>query len=137
MNRVKSTLMTILWAATVTVAAQSIKPGQTWNDTGGAAINAHGGCVVYADGYYYWFGEQRNGNKSDGISCYRSSNLYSWTKLSRAVTPTGSMTDENRDIASEIPMCSPMSSGPTAAIRATKPSSSTPTGRPTTSILPR
>ena len=80
--------------------AQSIKPGQTWNDTGGSAINAHGGCVVYADGYYYWFGENRNSNKSDGISCYRSKDLCSWTRLSRAVTPTGTKTDENRDIAS-------------------------------------
>lgn len=89
----------MLCAAT-SLAAQSIKPGQTWNDTGGSAINAHGGCVVYADGYYYWFGENRNKNKSDGISCYRSKDLYSWTRLSRAVTPTGTKTDENRDIAS-------------------------------------
>lgn len=79
--------------------AQSIKPGQTWNDTSGSSINAHGGCVVYANGYYYWFGEQRSTNKSDGISCYRSNDLYSWTRLSRAVTPTGTITDENRDIA--------------------------------------
>ncbi len=80
--------------------AQSIKPGSTWNDTGGSAINAHGGCVVYHDGYYYWFGEQRNSNKSDGISCYRSKDFYSWSKMSRAVTPAGTKTDENRDIAS-------------------------------------
>ena len=80
--------------------AQSIKPGNTWNDTNGSSINAHGGCVVYHDGYYYWFGEQRSTNKSDGISCYRSKDFYSWTKMSRAVSPTGSKTDENRDIAS-------------------------------------
>ena len=78
----------------------SIRPGQTWNDVNGSAINAHGGCVVYHGEYYYWFGEQRNGNKSEGISCYRSNDLYSWTRLSRAVTPTGTKTDENRDIAS-------------------------------------
>lgn len=83
-----------------TMASQSIKPGNTWNDTSGSAINAHGGCVVYHDGYYYWFGEQRSTNKSDGISCYRSKDFYSWTKLSRAVTPSGTKTDENRDIAS-------------------------------------
>ena len=78
----------------------TIRSGQTWNDVNGSAINAHGGCVVYHGGYYYWFGEQRNGNKSEGISCYRSNDLYSWTRLSRAVTPTGTKTDENRDIAS-------------------------------------
>lgn len=82
------------------LAAQSIKPGQTWNDTSGSSINAHGGCVVYSDGYYYWFGENRSKNKSDGISCYRSKDLISWTRLSRAVQPSGTMTDENRDIAS-------------------------------------
>ena len=83
-----------------TMAGQSIKPGSTWNDTSGSSINAHGGCVVYHNGYYYWFGEQRSTNKSDGISCYRSKDFYSWTKLSRAVSPTGTKTDENRDIAS-------------------------------------
>ena len=82
------------------LAAQSIKPGQTWNDTSGSSINAHGGCVVYSDGYYYWFGENRSKNKSDGISCYRSKDLISWRRLSRAVHPSGTMTDENRDIAS-------------------------------------
>ena len=90
----------MLGLAVTTMVGQSITPGNTWNDTNGSAINAHGGCVVYADGYYYWFGEQRNSNKSDGISCYRSKDLYSWTKLSRAVSPTGTKTDENRDIAS-------------------------------------
>ena len=100
MNILKSILTLMLGLATTQVAGQSIKPGNTWYDTNGSAINAHGGCVVYADGYYYWFGEQRNSNKSDGISCYRSKDLYAWTKLSRAVTPTGTKTDENRDIAS-------------------------------------
>lgn len=98
-------MLTVLYIALLTFPAlrgwaQSIKPGNTWNDTSGSSINAHGGCVVYHDGYYYWFGEQRSTNKSDGISCYRSKDFYSWTKMSRAVSPTGSKTDENRDIAS-------------------------------------
>ena len=100
MMKLKIYLSLILGLAVTTMVGQSIKPGNTWNDTNGSAINAHGGCVVYVDGYYYWFGEQRNSNKSDGISCYRSKDLYSWTKLSRAVSPTGTKTDENRDIAS-------------------------------------
>lgn len=100
MVKLKLYLSLMLGLAVTTMVGQSIKPGNTWYDTNGSAINAHGGCVVYADGYYYWFGEQRSSNKSDGISCYRSKDLYSWTKLSRAVTPTGTQTDENRDIAS-------------------------------------
>lgn len=103
--RRQNLLLTALCIALLTFPAlrgwaQSIKPGNTWNDTNGSSINAHGGCVVYHDGYYYWFGEQRSTNKSDGISCYRSKDFYSWTKMSRAVSPTGSKTDENRDIAS-------------------------------------
>ena len=103
--RRQTLLLTALCTALLTFPAlrgwaQSIKPGNTWNDTNGSSINAHGGCVVYHDGYYYWFGEQRSTNKSDGISCYRSKDFYSWTKMSRAVSPTGSKTDENRDIAS-------------------------------------
>lgn len=82
-----------------TMAANNITPGQTWNDTKGSAINAHGGCIVYSEGYYYWFGENRSGGKSAGVSCYRSSDLYNWERLALAVTPTGTMTDECRDIA--------------------------------------
>lgn len=82
------------------LAATNIKPGQTWNDTSGNAINAHGGCVVYSEGYYYWFGENRSSSKSNGISCYKSSDLYNWTRVGLAVTPTGTMTDAGKDIAS-------------------------------------
>lgn len=76
-----------------------IRPGETWYDTSGSAINAHGGCVVYHEGVYYWFGEQRSGNKSDGISCYSSTDFYSWKRVGRAVTPTGTKTDACEDIA--------------------------------------
>jgi hypothetical protein len=78
-----------------TVFAAGISPGSSWS-----SVNAHGGCVVYHDGYYYWFGECRSTNKSNGISCYRSKDFYSWTEQGKAVTPTGTMTDENADIAS-------------------------------------
>lgn len=101
MNKIKILLMALALCPSLSMRGQgTFKPGQTWNDVNGSAINAHGGCVVFHDGKYYWFGEQRNNSKSDGISCYRSSDLYSWTKLSRAVSPTGTQTDENRDIAS-------------------------------------
>ena len=79
--------------------ADGIRPGETWYDTSGKALNAHGGCVVYYEGVYYWFGEQRSGNKSDGISCYSSTDFYSWKRVGRAVNPTGSMTDACIDIA--------------------------------------
>ena len=33
-----------------------ISPGVLWNDINGEQINAHGGCVVFENGFYYWFG---------------------------------------------------------------------------------
>ena len=39
-------------------------PGQTWLDTEGKRIQAHGGSVIYVDGIYYWYGE--NKEKTDG-----------------------------------------------------------------------
>lgn len=100
MNKTFYTALLALSLTSPAMADGTINPGQTWNDTNGSAINAHGGCIQYSNGYYYWFGEKRNGGKSDGISCYRSSDLYNWKKLAQAVTPTGIMTDECRDIAS-------------------------------------
>ena len=34
-------------------------PGQTWLDTEGKRIQAHGGSVIYVDGIYYWYGENK------------------------------------------------------------------------------
>lgn len=81
--------------------AQTFTPGGSWNDTNGTHINAHGGCIVFYDGYYYWLGENRNKNASNGISCYKSTNLYTWTKVGLAVTPYGERDDVNyQDISS-------------------------------------
>lgn len=82
-------------------SAQSFTPGATWKDKSGTHINAHGGCVVYTDGYYYWFGENRNKNASNGVSCYKSSDLYNWTRVGLAVTPSGTRDDDTyQDISS-------------------------------------
>ena len=37
----------------------SIRPGQIWLDTKGERIQAHGGSVMYLDGLYYWYGENK------------------------------------------------------------------------------
>lgn len=86
-------------AVSIGANCQTIKPGQTWNDTSGSAINAHGGCVQYYDGTYYWFGETRSGSTCNGVSCYSSTDLINWKKLSNAMTPTGTKTDANVDVA--------------------------------------
>lgn len=62
-----------------------------WHDAAGTHINAHGGGVLFHDGAYYWYGEQRNprgerGSPStEGVNCYRSTDLYNWTHAGLAM----------------------------------------------------
>lgn len=34
-------------------------PGRVWLDTEGKRIQAHGGSVIFIDGVYYWYGENK------------------------------------------------------------------------------
>lgn len=74
-------------------------PGQVWNDAAGQPINAHGGCVVYNDGTYYLFGEDRTGELSNGVSCYKSKDMYNWTRVGLALKTAGSPSSDDNDIA--------------------------------------
>ncbi len=62
----------------------AIYPGQPWLDTEGKRIQAHGGSVMYLDGTYYWYGENKektdgkNGIWHWGVRCYSSKDLYNW-----------------------------------------------------------
>ena len=66
------------------VSYNSVRPGQVWLDTDGKPIQAHGFQIIYADGKYYWYGE----NKADallgttrmfgGVRCYSSEDFYNW-----------------------------------------------------------
>ncbi|HET8829111.1 MAG TPA: glycoside hydrolase family 43 protein [Pelobium sp.] len=58
--------------------SQSFKPGEVWKDTDGKAINAHGGGILYHQGTYYWYGENRGEKRTVGVSCYSSKDLYNW-----------------------------------------------------------
>ena len=80
-------------------AYDGITPGERWNDTQGNQINAHGGCVVFHQGAYYWFGEDRDVFYSNGISCYKSSDLYNWTRLGLALMPSGAQDPNGSDCA--------------------------------------
>lgn len=67
---------------------QQFSPGQVWLDTDGQPIQAHGGGVLYHNGTYYWYGENKNGQTNIvngvtrvdvvGVSCYSSNDLYNW-----------------------------------------------------------
>ncbi len=69
----------------------SFQPGKIWLDTDGNPIQAHGGGILYDQGIYYWFGENKDGEtKLDpnispwhrvdviGVSCYSSKDLLNW-----------------------------------------------------------
>ena len=67
----------------------SFRPGKTWYDTQGKRIQAHGGSLLYADGIYYWYGENKEGitgtatgercpHWHHGVRLYSSVDLYNW-----------------------------------------------------------
>ncbi len=71
----------------------SIRPGQVWLDTKGERIQAHGGSVIYLDGFYYWYGENKEFTDPEkgiwhwGVRCYRSEDLYNWDDLGLIIPP--------------------------------------------------
>ena len=77
-------------------------PGQVWLDTEGKRIQAHGGFVMYLDGTYYWYGE--NKEKTDGVNgiwhwgvrCYASTDLYNWEDKGVIIPPEPE--DPDRDM---------------------------------------
>ncbi|MBR3686767.1 MAG: family 43 glycosylhydrolase [Clostridia bacterium] len=71
----------------------SFRPGQVWLDTEGKRIHAHGGSLMYLDGCYYWYGENKEftdeakGIWHWGVRCYRSTDLYNWEDLGLIIPP--------------------------------------------------
>ncbi len=70
-----------------------IRPGQVWLDTEGKRIQAHGGSVMFLDGQYYWYGENKEFTDPEkniwhwGVRCYRSEDLYNWEDLGLIIPP--------------------------------------------------
>lgn len=64
-----------------------IEPAKDWLDNRNKPINAHGGGVLFFNGFYYWYGEHKIAGKSEetfadgGIHCYASKDLVNWTDL--------------------------------------------------------
>lgn len=71
----------------------SIRPGQIWLDTEGKRIQAHGGSVLYLDGTYYWYGENKEKTTGEndiwtwGVRCYISKDLYNWEDKGLIIEP--------------------------------------------------
>jgi hypothetical protein len=88
--------LTGLYAAEATGSSAKnaeFMPGEIWLDTAGKPINAHGGGMLYHDGIYYWYGENKEGRTwlpestkawegyrvdVTGIHCYSSKDLLNW-----------------------------------------------------------
>lgn len=71
----------------------SFRPGQVWLDTEGKRIHAHGGSVLFEDGVYYWYGENKEKTTGEkgiwhwGVRCYSSTDLYNWKDLGLIIPP--------------------------------------------------
>lgn len=98
--------MLLLGCALSLCAAEPVafRPGEVWNDTAGRPINAHGGGILFHDGTYYWYGENKEGPSRlpdatkhwggyrvevSGVRCYSSRDLLNWKDeglVLRAVT---------------------------------------------------
>lgn len=68
---------------------KNIRPGKTLYDTQGKRVQAHGGSILYADGLFYLYGENKDGITGTatgekcpfwhhGVRLYSSSDLYNW-----------------------------------------------------------
>src|SRR5215469_10018492 len=82
-------LTTCLFA--VCTQAAVIRSAQIWPDTAGQHINAHCGDIIKSGDIYYWFGENRGGDRRQ-IMCYASTNLQNWTFRNIVLKDLGSET---------------------------------------------
>ncbi|MEH7117143.1 glycoside hydrolase family 43 protein [Neobacillus vireti] len=66
------------------VVKNHIISGVIWLDTDGIPIQAHGGGILFHEGVYYWYGENKDGVSRNarvdviGVSCYSSCDLFTW-----------------------------------------------------------
>jgi hypothetical protein len=89
----------------------SIRPGQVWLDTKGERIHAHGGSIMYLDGIYYWYGENKEFTDPEkkiwhwGVRCYTSTDLYNWEDKGVIIPPE--LDDPNSSLHPEAYMDRP------------------------------
>ena len=84
--KLKRILIFCVWGLVMaaSVGARSLEritPGQEWPDRKGEHINAHGGGLLFHEGKYYWYGENRpaRGFTTEvGVEVYSSSDLMNW-----------------------------------------------------------
>lgn len=75
------------------MANDRIRPGKVWLDTDGKRIQAHGGSMMYVDGKFYWYGENKEKTVPGtnvwhyGVRLYSSDDLYNWKDEGLIVKP--------------------------------------------------
>lgn len=52
-----------------------IKNSEIWNDVNGHPIHAHGGCMIWYESFYYWYGEDR---REDNYVSYQYYSEFEW-----------------------------------------------------------
>ena len=84
----RSKILSLLWLLlllvpfTLRAEPGAIRPGESWTDTHGRLIQAHGGGIIFWKGVYYWFGEDRtpsNDPEKRYVACYSSRDLMHWS----------------------------------------------------------
>ncbi|MBP1637213.1 MAG: Xylan 1,3-beta-xylosidase [Bacteroidetes bacterium] len=89
-----NSLLIIVFFACTPASEKSAKiNGEVWTDIDGNKINAHGGGILFYEGTYYWYGENKGDSTyllkdvktwecwradAGGVSCYSSKNLIDW-----------------------------------------------------------
>lgn len=84
--KLKRILIFCVWGLVMAASAgarslERITPGLEWPDRKGEHINAHGGGLLFHEGKYYWYGENRpaRGFTTEvGVEVYSSSDLMNW-----------------------------------------------------------
>ncbi|BBH68268.1 beta-xylosidase [Actinoplanes sp. OR16] len=91
--KVFATVLVLLAAVLLPITPAEAAPvtitnGVPFTDSSGNTLHAHGGGVLKAGGYYYWFGENRNADDTfRAVSVYRSTDLRTWEFRNNVLTP--------------------------------------------------
>ncbi len=63
---------------------KTLKNGTVLLDTDNNPIHAHGGFMLFFNGFYYWYGEDRRDDTY--VACYRSKDLENWEARGAVLT---------------------------------------------------
>ena len=83
-----------------------MKNGEFWYDTDGNIIHAHGGWILKAGDYFYWYGENRS--EDIYVSCYRTKDFKTFEFRNHVLTSRSEAKKsyvENANLKLFTPLC--------------------------------